>query len=180
MPTAPTPAALWGPQTGLVLLRLTPLVISSASLMFSWAQHLFFGNFVNSQLSAQPDHPAGKVLVHYMPEAMRRGVPAILALYPSAMALAFANSLGGYKVVHPVARRFYLASGVLSLAHFYFVPRVKRIVAAISAAKDPGVRNEDAMRDWLAMHTQRSLLVNFPAWLCLFVGTVLVVSEGIA
>ncbi|KAK9772056.1 hypothetical protein AB5N19_11678 [Seiridium cardinale] len=169
-----------GRTLGLALLRLAPLSVSSASLMFSWAQDLFVSGFVNPKLSNHPDHLSGKLLPYYMPGVWITGTTAIFIVYPGTMLLALANSVGAGAVQNQLARRLYLAGGVMSIAHFYFGLRSKSLMAAIGSPKDPGIKNENVVRTWLAMHFRRSLFVNLPAWLCLVGATAVILINGIA
>ncbi|KAI1844907.1 hypothetical protein JX265_009533 [Neoarthrinium moseri] len=164
---------------GLALLRLAPLSVSSASLMFSWAQDLFISGFVNPKLANHPDHLSGKLLPYYMPGVWITGTTAIFIAYPGTMLLALANSVGRGAVENQLARRLYLAGSVMSIAHFYYGLRSKSLMAAIGSPQDPGVKNENVVRTWLSMHFRRSLLVNLPAWLCLVSATAVVLINGL-
>lgn len=165
-------------QAAHALLRLAPLAVSSASLMFSWAQHLFVSGFVNPRLAAHPDHIAGQLLPYYMPRVWITGTTAIFIAYPGTAALALINGFGASACHNDLARHLYLAGGVLSIAHFYFGLRSKRLMTAIGNAAKPGLANENSVRTWLAMHARRSALVNLPAWLLLLGATVVVVVNG--
>lgn len=171
---------IYSSSAALALLRLSPLAISSASLMFSWAQDLFVSGFVNPKLATHPDHLSGKLLPFYMPSVWITGTTAIFVVYPGTAAIALANSFGAGAAGNPAARRLYMAGGLLSISHFYYGLRSKSLMAAIGDPKDPGVKNENSVRTWLAMHFQRSLFVNLPAWLCLLGATILVMLDGVS
>ncbi|KAK2601838.1 hypothetical protein QQS21_004621 [Conoideocrella luteorostrata] len=179
MSTSNDPANITAAKAALALLRISPVAISSASLMFSWAQDLFFSAFIHPNLAQVPNNPAGKLMPHYMPTIWTRGTPAILISYPGVFALAMANGYGAAKCSSLLAARLYLAGGLFSISHFYYGLRSKALTSAIGDPSDPGAKNENSIKAWLAMNFKRSLLVNVPAWLCLVAATVVAVLEGI-
>jgi hypothetical protein len=166
-------------DAGLALLRVGPIAVSSASLMFSWAQDLFVSAFVNPKLANHPDHISGKLLPYYMPGVWITGTTAIFIAYPGTAVLALANAVGAGAAQNPLARRLYLVGGALSLGHFYYGLRSKSLMAEIGSAKEPGIKNENKVRTWLAMHFQRSLFVNFPAWVALLGATIVILLDGV-
>lgn len=164
------------PQLGLSLLRVSPLVISSAALMFSWAQDISLGAFLHHSLRNDPTHPSGKILPRYMPAFMKPGLWGIGLTYPPATILCIFNGFSGQS---REVRQLYLAGAVLSIAHFCWAPSMFAILGRIHDAKTAGVPNEDALEIWLPKHHARTLLVNVPAFLCIFAATLATISEGL-
>jgi hypothetical protein len=164
------------PQLGTALLRLSPLVISSASLMFSWAQDISLGAFLHPSLRTDPAHPSGKILPRYLPAFMKPGIWGIGLTYPPATLLCVANGLSGQT---REVRGLYLAGALFSIAHFCWGPSMFAILGRIGDAKTAGVPNEDALETWLPRHHSRTLLVNVPAFLCIFAATLATVTEGL-
>ncbi|KAL4772034.1 hypothetical protein BDW60DRAFT_187992 [Aspergillus nidulans var. acristatus] len=90
--------SLFGPrndaaQLRLVLLRTLPLVLSSASLMFSWSQDISLGAFLHPSLRNDPAHPSGTILPRYLPAFMRPGLWGIDSTYPPAAVTCVINGL---------------------------------------------------------------------------------------
>jgi hypothetical protein len=161
---------------GVALLRLSPLAISSASLMFSWAQNVLFSSFLDQPLRDDLGHPTGKILPRYLSAFMRKGLKGIGLTYPTATILCIANGLRGQS---RDVRRLYLAGAVLSLAHFCWGPKMFGLLRRIGDPKTAAVVNEEALAAWLPAHQTRTLLVNIPAFLCILGATVGVLAEGI-
>ena len=164
------------PQLGAAFLRLSPLVMSSASLMFSWAQDISLGAFLHPSLREDATHPSGKILPRYLPAFMKPGLWGIGLTYLPATAFCVANGLSGQS---REIRALYLAGALLSIAHFAWGPSMFAILGRISDPKTAGVPNENALASWLPRHHVRTLLVNVPAFLCIFAATLATVTEGL-
>lgn len=163
-------------QLGLALLRVSPLVLSSASLMFSWAQDISLGAFLHTSLRSDPAHPSGKILPRFLPAFMKPGLWGIGLTYLPATGLCIANGLGGQS---REVNQLYLVGAVLSIAHFCWGPSMFAILNRIQDPKTAGVPNEDALEVWLPKHHARTLLVNVPAFLCIFAATLCTLTEGL-
>ncbi|KAA8651166.1 hypothetical protein EYZ11_012820 [Aspergillus tanneri] len=164
------------PQLGVALLRVSPLVLSSASLMFSWAQDISLGAFLHHSLRNDPTHPSGKILPRYLPAFMKPGLWGIGLTYPTATVLCIVNGLSGQS---RETRHLYFAGAVLSIAHFCWGPSMFAILRRIQDPKTAGVPNENALESWLPRHHSRTLLVNVPAFLCIFTATLATITEGL-
>jgi len=144
--------------------------------MFSWAQDISLGAFLHPSLRNDPTHPSGKILPHYLPAFMKPGLWGIGLTYLPATALCIANGLSGQS---QEIRGLYLAGAFFSIAHFSWGPSMFAILARISDPKAAGVPNEDALESWLPPHHRRTLMVNVPAFLCIFAATLATVTEGL-
>lgn len=158
------------------LLRISPLVLSSASVMFSWAQHIAFKAFLHSSLRNDPAHPSGKILPRYLPAFMTPGLWGIGLTFLPCTALCIANGMRGQS---REVRNLYFAGAALSVAHFCWGPSMFRILARIGDPKTAGVANENALEVWLPRHHQRTLLVNIPAFLCILAATLASMTKGL-
>ncbi|KAL4994082.1 hypothetical protein BDV10DRAFT_177563 [Aspergillus recurvatus] len=165
------------PQLGTALLRIFPLAISSASLMFSWSQDISLGAFLHPSLLNDAAHPSGKILPRYLPAFMSPGIWGIGLTYPPAAVICVINGLSRQS---REARNLYFAGALFSVAHFCWGPIMFAILGRIGDVKSPGVRNEDALREWLPRHRARTLLVNVPAFLCILAATLVTVTEGLS
>ncbi|RYP79850.1 hypothetical protein DL770_006496 [Monosporascus sp. CRB-9-2] len=163
-------------QLGTALLRLSPLVISSASLMFSWSQDISLGAFLHPSLRNDAAHPSGKILPRYLPAFMSPGIWGIGLTYPPATVLCVINGLSGQS---REARNLYFAGALCSIAHFCWGPSMFAILGRICDVKTAGVPNENALKEWLPRHRARTLMVNVPAFLCILAATLVTVTEGL-
>ncbi|XPS73976.1 hypothetical protein M3J09_006104 [Ascochyta lentis] len=163
-------------QTRQALLRVSPLIFSSASLMFSWAQDIAFKAFLHPSLRTDPGHPSGNILPRYLPAFMKPGLWGIGLTFLPSTALCIANGMSGQS---REVRHLYFAGAALSIAHFCWGPSMFRILARIGDSKTAGVANENALETWLPRHHQRTLLVNVPAFLCILAATVASIAEGL-
>lgn len=161
------------------ILRIAPLSISSASLMYSFAQQVFFGAFANPELASHPDEIAGKLLPHYVPTIWARGVPPILVGYPCGFLLGLGNVFGSAASENPLARKLYLAGSVFTACHFFYARAGRRITLQMSN-KGPGSapKNQAAITTWTEMNFRRTLIVNLPGWLSFFAATVVAFVHG--
>ncbi|KAK1966757.1 hypothetical protein LY78DRAFT_709980 [Colletotrichum sublineola] len=158
------------------LLCVSPLVLSSASLMFSWSQDISLGAFLHPSLRDDPDHPSGKILPRYLPAFMKPGIWGIGLTYLPATVLCIIN---GLRSQSNEIRRLYFAGSGLSIAHFCWGPTMFAILRRIQDPQNPGVLNEEALEAWLPKHHTRTLLVNIPAFACILGATLGLVAEGL-
>ncbi|KAI1737470.1 hypothetical protein F4680DRAFT_215107 [Xylaria scruposa] len=163
-------------QLGTALLRLSPLVLSSASVMFSFAQDCSLGAFVHESLRKDAAHPSGKILPRYLPAFMNPGIWGIGVTFLPATILCVINGLGTQSVD---ARNLYWAGAVFSIAHFCWGPTMFAILARIGDADTAGAPNEKAMEEWLPKHRARTFLVNIPAFLCILGASLVIVTNGV-
>ncbi|KAJ5902197.1 hypothetical protein N7495_002725 [Penicillium taxi] len=80
-------------QLEIRFLPVSPLVISSASLMFSWSQDISFGAFLHPSIRNDVAHPNGKSLPRYLPAFMGLSIWGIGITYPSATVICVLNGL---------------------------------------------------------------------------------------
>ncbi|OQE31464.1 hypothetical protein PENSTE_c001G03606 [Penicillium steckii] len=163
-------------QLGVALIRVTPLVLSSASLMFSWAQDISLGALLHPSLREDPAHPSGKILPRFLPAFMKPGIWGLALTYPPATVLCLIN---GFSDQSSEVRHLYLAGSLFSIAHFCWGPSMLAILRRIQDPNTDGVPNESALEMWLPRHHARTLLVNMPAFLCIFAATVGITLEGL-
>lgn len=169
-------------QLGMALLRVTPLVLSSASLMFSWSQDISLQAFLHDSLRGDSAHPSGKILPRYLPAFMKPGIWGIGLTYLPATVLCTFNGLSAQGLE---IRQLYFAGAVLSMAHFCWGPTMFAILARITDAKTAqdakaaGVPNETALEEWLPKHRTRTFMVNIPAFVCIMAATLATITEGL-
>ncbi|KAK8044983.1 hypothetical protein PG993_005007 [Apiospora rasikravindrae] len=149
----------------MTLLRVTPLVTSTAAVMFSIDQYLFLDNF----LAPAHRERANELVPSYFKTFFRKGIWIIMTAYPLSIATGVANvyrSSGGTAAAKlNGAGRWYAAGAALAFAHYAFVPSIMYKVQALFEGEGKGEGNKDLKR-WLDVHLVRSVLVDVPSWLC--------------
>ena len=165
---------------GLKLLRLAPLVISSASLMCGIDQTTALKSFTRPELAKKH---SGLVLPYWFPGFFNRTILVITIAYSLVIATAYLNTTVGQqsgfgaliaraistvfdgRPLNATARLFYYAGMCFSAAHFLYAPYAMRIIARICDDEKPGDNNVVAAEEWLRMNTTRLVTVDFWGWL---------------
>lgn len=156
------------------LLRLTPLVSSTASLWFSWDQHVAFSNFVHPSLALEAN---GSVLQKWWIRTFdNQDILRVLFPVTVTAVSAVANLRKYGKLLEAKGSWvFYAAGAALAAAHVAFVPAVMYKIESIVKENGKG----DAVgvqKQWLRVHTIRSLTVDLGAWLACLVAVTKTVS----
>ncbi|KAK7943130.1 uncharacterized protein PG986_012243 [Apiospora aurea] len=129
----------------MTLLRVTPLVTSTAAVMFSVDQYLFLDN-----LLAPPHREQMNELVpSYYKTFFRKGIWIIMTAYPVSIATGVAN--------------VYRSSGERPPPNSAAGTTARGAGAVRGRGQGEGNRN---LRRWLDVHLVRSVLVDVPSWLC--------------
>lgn len=133
---------------GLALLRCAPMVLSAASVNFSYNQYLFLQPYLDlakqSETSGEPTGATGDIafkgiarsqvnvmLAPYIHQQFPSGFAAILALYPTAWVAAGLNLAAGRSAAPalPRASRYFYAAGlVFSIGHMLWGPQAKDLM----------------------------------------------------
>ncbi|KAI1778533.1 hypothetical protein F4818DRAFT_438693 [Hypoxylon cercidicola] len=145
---------------GTALLRLSPLVLSSASLMFSFSQDCSLGAFLHTSLREDAAHPSGRILPRYLPAFMKPGIWGIAVTFSPATILCVIN---GFGTRSPEARNMYWVGAAFSIAHFCWGPTMFAILARIGDIDTAGVPNENALEEWLSKHLAPNLYLEAKA-----------------
>lgn len=141
----------------LTLLRVAPVITSTAALWFSVDQYLFLHTF----LAPQHLQKAKEIIPSYFRTFFSRGIIAIFTLYPLSIAAGILNSY-----VHPNdAYAWYVYGTGLATMHFAFVPLVLSPIRALQDDERKGHGDID-LREWLQAHAVRSAIADLPACIC--------------
>ena len=143
----------------LKLLRLAPLITSTATLMYAHDQHLFFGTWIHDSYRKE----ANTFLPRWFKICLQRAIVIIFTFYPVTMILAGANIYTGDST-NSKATYFYWAGLSFTFGHFLFGKWAMRLLGAIENDESKGNSVAD-MRSWLAMNMIRSVTVDFLGWL---------------
>ena len=147
------------PFNALGLLRLAPLINSTASLTFAHDHDLFFRIF------SHPDckDKANTLIPPWMGVYMPRGLKRIIWFYLGTFILALANIL----TVGPEdSTSWYWLGLVFTIGHVAIFG--KQAVGLLNSMKDDGSKGSGTadMAAWVDMNVYRTLLVDIPGWLC--------------
>lgn len=145
----------------ITLLRITPLVSSTCTLLYASDQDFFLGlfNLPENRTHSQP------LLPSYFGAFFRRGVVFVVG----CLAVTAGASVANLYVRKPVlvARRsgwWYVGSGALALAHLLFVPWIAPSVRATVEADREGADPNAALDQWLRINRVRMWTVDVGAW----------------
>ena len=149
------------------LLRLAPLITSTASLMYAHDQHIFFLTFLHPSYRSE----ANQFFPRWFKICLQRALWPIATLYP----LSILSSATNIYLLDPKsadARLWYWSGLAFTTGHFLFGKKAKRLLDEIQNDKSKGKSTED-MREWLDMNFVRSLTVDLLGWVS-FVGAAVV------
>ncbi|MCJ1453598.1 hypothetical protein MMC28_003945 [Mycoblastus sanguinarius] len=142
------------------LLRLAPLLTSTATLMYAYDQHLFFSTWLHDSYR----HEANNLLPRWFNICLKRALRVIVTLYPLSITFAVANIYTGMQKESSNASLWYWSGMAFTVGHFLFGKKAIRLLDAIETDQSKGNSTTD-MREWLGMNLVRSLAVDLPAWL---------------
>ncbi|KAJ5656204.1 hypothetical protein N7507_008154 [Penicillium longicatenatum] len=142
------------------LLRLSPALSTSMTLMFALDEHLIFGTWVQ--------HPIRPLANSTLPAWWTRGGLrwrwVLVIFYPLNYILGILNLLVPTDPERG-SRKWYIWGLLLSVAHMLFLRMALRRIAAIENNVPKG-NVVVSMEAWLKMNWVRALITDLPAWLC--------------
>lgn len=145
----------------LTLLRVAPVVSSSAALWFSHDQYFF----LNAFLRIEEHEKAGSVIPLYFRKFFPAALVPIFTLYGVSIGTGIGNAWA--RPATTPAHIWYACGAAFALAHFTFVPAVMwKIEHICNEENDDKGTAPEYLRKWLNVHAIRSFLVDFPAWIC--------------
>ena len=150
----------------MVLLRVAPLITSSASLSYCWAQNVFISIFARPR-NREKSNP---LLPTYIEDWFYGYTSQLVATYTTTILTASANLYYHRQIlVASNSARWYAAGAIFSAAHFAFVPAVAWKFTTIinNETKGNSVKVLDA---WLRVHRFGSLTVDMLSWGCILIG----------
>ncbi|KAI0386435.1 hypothetical protein F5Y04DRAFT_244064 [Hypomontagnella monticulosa] len=150
----------------LTLLRVAPLVTSTASVIIASDSHLFLSSIVSLKKQREK---VNEIIPRYFEAFFWRGLPHIFITYGLSIAFGLTNT---YSRPFATSRAWYAAGSVLALAHFAFVPKIMwKVKDAIDAKEVADGTGAEAVQGWLNVHYVRMALADIPAWTCFLIAT---------
>lgn len=149
---------------GLKLLRVAPLISSTAGLMCAWDQQFAFSSFIDPGV---PQEAAGATLPHWFPAIFRKLIWVVSIIHPLGGVLGLANGLGSAgAALDKQTRALYLLGGFFAAAHLVYGKTAMRIIGTIWDGSVSGNKNLGALYPWLRLNWWRIMTNNFPAVVC--------------
>jgi hypothetical protein len=148
------------------LLRLLPVISSTATLQFAVDEQLIFGTWMQPALHEHTN----TTLPTWWTQGGLRWRWVIILGYPINYILGILNLLIARDELYAAsATKWYVLGLTLSIAHMYFVKTALHCIGCIEKGvpKDNVVQSMGA---WLRMNWIRGWITDFPAWLCFIVG----------
>ncbi|KAI1443824.1 hypothetical protein F5Y02DRAFT_419696 [Annulohypoxylon stygium] len=151
----------------LTLLRVAPLITSTASLTIASDSHLFLSSLTS--LKSQRAS-VNQMAPRYFETFFWRGLPEIFVTFGLSLAFGVANA---YRKPSAAGWAWYAGGSAFSLAHFAFVPAIAwKVKDAIDAKETPNGGAAEAIQGWLNVHYVRMALADIPSWTCFLVAVV--------
>lgn len=160
------------------LLRLTPIVSSTTSLIWAYDEFTSFSAWMDPAYRSEAD----SVLPAWFKNWAQKGNFVLLTSFPISLATGIANVLSmpgpAKSITWTSPRLWYGLGSFFALAHMFFGPRALGLLAEIQQkgkVDNEGKRASatDAMGRWLRMHTERTPITDLPALLCFVTAAVL-------
>ncbi|KAF2839923.1 hypothetical protein M501DRAFT_1016008 [Patellaria atrata CBS 101060] len=143
------------------LLRISPLLLSTASITYAGCESHFFSVF----LAPAHREKSNSLLPSWMEVSFYRVIGPLIGTYTLCAGLAGANAYLNGDMIAPESSTWYLRGMVFGLGHFAFVPLVAGTLERIMKDVSGGRSTED-MAHWLKIHRIRMVVADLPAWLC--------------
>ena len=167
----------------LTVLRLCPLITSTATLMYAHDNDLFFRGFLHEQSLQNSKYKAqvNEILPQWLKNIFHRAGLPIFTLYPATILLSLANVFVNIANDNAATAgvgmetKLYAAGLAFTLAHFLFAKRALSLFARILEDKSQGDSTSD-LKAWVDNNIVRTFLVDGPGWVC-FLGAVVMGLE---
>ncbi|KAI2607978.1 hypothetical protein GGR54DRAFT_390604 [Hypoxylon sp. NC1633] len=148
----------------LTLLRVAPLITSTASVIIAVDSHIFLSSLVGLR---QQRPKINEIVPRYFEAFFWKALPAIFVTFGLSIAFGVTNA---YSRPSPASWAWYAGGSALALTHFAFVPRIMwHVKGAIDAKEEPHGAGADEVQSWLNVHHVRMAVADIPAWTCFLV-----------
>ena len=153
-------------QTGLNLLRLAPVLSSTAVLMYAHDEDLFYSCWVQPHYREK----ANALLPSWFTYNMKRALWVVLTGFSFSFVSGISNIYTSrLALLNSGASKWYWAGVSFTMAHFLFGRTALGLLSDIQEDRPKG-NSTTSMEKWLRMHRVRTLAVDLPAWICFIVG----------
>ncbi|KAL4954424.1 hypothetical protein BDW69DRAFT_163231 [Aspergillus filifer] len=153
------------------LVRVAPLITTTASLMFAWDEHWFLSGFLSHKFNAEadPDYQehSEALLPRYFRRFFEQGIFIIAGLNCCTLTSSIANLVLSRRAStsqSAVTTRLYAAGLGFTVLHFLFVPLVAYPIRDIMEDRSKGETRKD-LKKWIDIHRVRVLIADLPGWM---------------
>ncbi|KAI9839500.1 MAG: hypothetical protein M1819_002125 [Sarea resinae] len=162
------------------LLRLAPIITTTASLYYAWDQHFFLTVFTQPPLCTTLAPTTHQVLPAYFTNFFNTGIFFILGINAATITTAITNLFVDRRALNDAGSlKWYAAGLALTMAHFAFVPAITgpvgNLVALEKSRKESAEKGEREpeeagktsmayLHQWLKIHRVRALTVDLAGW----------------
>ncbi|RDW71018.1 hypothetical protein BP6252_07581 [Coleophoma cylindrospora] len=147
----------------LVLLRVAPLITSTASLMFAADEHFFLTKF----LAPEDREKSNAILPGWFSRMFHSGVIIVIGLNTLTTGTSIANLVFKSESLASTGRQFYTAGLAFGLAHYLFVPIIAYPIRDIVEDRSHGESTKD-LKKWIDINLLRTLTVDLSCWASFF------------
>lgn len=153
-------------QDPVKLLRISPLILSTATLTFALCEAHFYSLFLHESLRSK----SNTILPTWWKINFGRFMPVFAATYALNIALGTGNLMTRTSELNDSGSWYYYLLGTVgTAAHFLWGTTDLQHIQDITEERTKG-RSVEAMKDWLSMHRIRMLVADVPAWIGNFLG----------
>ncbi|KAI1808965.1 hypothetical protein F4811DRAFT_499646 [Daldinia bambusicola] len=157
----------------MAFLYLAPVISSTSSLYFAWDQYLFLRIFLKKDIQVHANRLQASYWQTFFPQAAFSviglvGITSGVSFYLLKTSGALLQEKGSYN--------WYLASGVLALCHFFWVPPIKPIINALQDNKKDVDKGTETLRKWIRVHLTRAPTADLGCFICSVVAAVKTLS----
>ncbi|OBT71248.1 hypothetical protein VF21_09483 [Pseudogymnoascus sp. 05NY08] len=148
----------------LKLLRITPLISSTANLMWAADEYMFLSSWLSPAYRVQ----ANALLPAWFATWGKKGSHVLFSSFPLSLVAGILNIFTSEDVT---GKMWYGAGVAFTFAHFLYGKKALRLLAAIRNGEPKGNATE-SMREWIEMHLFRVVTADAPAFVS-FAGALL-------
>lgn len=154
----------------LTLLRLAPIISSTASLALAWDQHWMLRIFTLPEL----ERDSAQYLPKWFSAFFRAGLPSMLAFLSVTVATATVNlcTTESLLLKQRGSYYWYVAGAALAAGHLLFVPAVAPRIQATVADEGKKGKSVAELRRWLRVNAISGLTTNLGTWVCCVIAVV--------
>ncbi|KAK3391423.1 hypothetical protein B0T20DRAFT_78780 [Sordaria brevicollis] len=153
----------------LTLLRLAPIISSTASLTLAWDQHWMLRIFTLSNI----ENESQRYLPKWFAAFFRAGLSSVLGFLSVTMATSILNLRVNSLLLQQRGSHYWYAAGAaLAVGHLLFVPAVAPRIQAIVEDEEGKGKSVGELRRWLRVNAIRGLTTDLGAWVCCVVAAV--------
>ncbi|KAJ6581544.1 hypothetical protein B0H19DRAFT_511635 [Mycena capillaripes] len=151
---------------GLKLLRLSPVISSTASLIWAYDEYSFLSSWMNPSYRTQAD----ALLPPWFKTWAPKGTRVLFTSFPMSLIAGIANTFT-HRASLQTAGVFYWLGVFFTAAHFFYGPKALTLLKSIRDAQPAG-RTTESMGEWLRMHRTRTVTTDLLAFICFTVAAV--------